>query len=202
VENRVGREALKTAKFWTRFNILKFTIYSLLALNLYFFLVHGSLNEVLDSLGWLILLGTFEFETGQPAATYAKRWQGWAVMGAQAVAYCFIVFALIGYFLHEEWPDFINAVLWLLVVGTIAYDVYAPGAYGGLEWRIRNSVKFGLYISLFVMALWWGVTGEVLDFYDAALWIVCFLIIELNVFNVDKPASQEAAAQLVVVPPG
>jgi hypothetical protein len=34
---------------------------------------------------------------------------------------------------------------------------------------------------------------SLLDFYDAALWILCFAVIELNVFDIEK--KEEVSAQ-------
>jgi hypothetical protein len=178
---------LTTGTGWTRFRILKCAIYALLTINLYFFFIHASLHDVLDGLGWLILLGVFEFETGDPSDDYATRWQGWLVFLAHCVAYSFILFALVSYFLDRDWLSSANSTLWLLVVLSLAYDVYAPGLYGSREWQIRNVIKFLLYLGLSGIALWWGIEGETLDFYDAGLWIVCFMVVELNVFSVDQP---------------
>ena len=76
-----------------------------------------------------------------------------------------------------------NAVVWLLVCAAIAYDMYAPGVYGGGEWRLRNAVKIALYATLVLIAVWWGIHADLLDFYDASLWILCFAVVELNIFH-------------------
>lgn len=43
--------------------IFKYGVYVLLALNVYFFLTHATLDEALDSLGWIVLIGAMEYET-------------------------------------------------------------------------------------------------------------------------------------------
>jgi len=39
-----------------------------------------------------------------------------------------------------------------------------------------------LYTTLALAAVYWGIEGEFLDFWDAALWLFAFVFIELNVF--------------------
>jgi hypothetical protein len=172
--------------FW----VIKYTIYALLAVDLFLFIGEAPLSAVLDSLGWLILLGVFEFETAHPSDTYAELWHGWLVLAAQGLGYILVLAALCRYFTEQDWLDCANTVFWLLVVLSLAYDVYAPGPYGRLEWRMRNLIKAALYAGLAVIALSWGFAGEILDFYDATLWIVCFLVVERNVFDSDQPNSR------------
>jgi hypothetical protein len=173
-----------------RFRVIKYTIYALLVLDLFFFVRQAPTSAALDSLGWLILLSVFEFETGRPSETYAAPWHGWAVLTAQGLGYILVLLALSQYVLQQDWLDCINTVLWLLVVFSLAYDVYAPGPYGNLEWRMRNLIKTLLYAGLAGIAMSWAFTGDLFDFYDAALWVVCFLVVERNIFGADQPISK------------
>ncbi len=67
----------------------------------------------------------------------------------------------------------------------------SPIRRGGIHDTVRNAVKIALYAALVVYAVIWAVQEfasggslvGLLDFYDAALWIVCFSVIELNVFD-------------------
>jgi hypothetical protein len=43
------------------FNAFKLVLYALLTLNMGLFLRHGTLNEALDSLGWVLLLVVFDW---------------------------------------------------------------------------------------------------------------------------------------------
>jgi hypothetical protein len=36
---------------------------------------------------------------------------------------------------------------------------------------------------LFLAAVYWGFKGDFVDFWDAFLWLVAFVFIEMNVFN-------------------
>ena len=58
---------------------------------------------------------------------------------------------------------------------------------------INKFVKFILYGVLFAAAAYWGVAGDFLDFWDAALWLFAFIFIELNVFQWQRETQQEAA---------
>jgi len=173
------------------FLIFKYVVYGLLAINVVLFLIIGEAHESIDSLGWVLLLGSFEFETSSQDENYGSHAEKYVVLALQISGYALALYGTWSYWQAQEWPDFINAFTWLCVCATLAYDVYAPGGYGGLEWRIRNSVKAALYATLIGVALYWAYDGliveptahSLLEVYDAFLWIVCFGVIELNVFD-------------------
>ena len=48
---------------------------------------------------------------------------------------------------------------------------------------MSNLSKYILYSILFLAAVYWGVKGDFVDFWDAFLWLVAFVFIELNVFE-------------------
>jgi len=179
------------------FLVFKWSVYALLAVNIYLFLVHGTLGEALDSLGWVLLLMAFEVETSALDQPYAGRWEKMMVHGLRGTGYLLIAYATWSYFEAGMWLDLANALTWLAVCAMLEYDVYAPGEYGGTEWRVRNILKGVLYALLAGYAIWWGVTAEVLDFYDAALWILCFGAIEMNIVRheVGEEGATGAAAE-------
>ena len=52
--------------------------------------------------------------------------------------------------------------------------------------RLMLTLKYTkgfFYLTLFVCAIYWGFEGSFLDFWDAFLWLVAFVFIELNVFE-------------------
>jgi len=83
------------------------------------------------------------------------------------------------------WVDVINAGVWLLVVLNLEIDVRLQerGKLEGLILRISNTSKFFIYAILFLAAVYWGFKGDFVDFWDAFLWLVAFVFIEMNVFN-------------------
>ena len=83
------------------------------------------------------------------------------------------------------WVDVINSAVWLLVVLVLEIDVRLQEV-NKLEDRIlrlSNASKFVLYTLLLFAAIYWGVKGDFVDFWDAFLWLVAFVFIELNVFE-------------------
>ena len=182
--------------------IFKIVVFALLSLNVVLFLLNQPRHEALDQLGWVILLAAFLFETSALDTDYASPVEKYALYGALGLGYGLAVYACYSYGSVGDWLSFLNSCTWLAVCLVLAYDVYAPGEYGGAEWRIRNGVKIALYASLVVYALIWGWRGVasggglegLIDFYDAALWIVCFAVIELNVFDFETKEEAPAAS--------
>ena len=180
------------------FNIFKLVLYALLTVNIGLFLRHGTLNEALDSLGWVLLLGVFEWETRTLDQEYRGRWEKLMIWVLQLAGYGLAINATRVYFNTGEWVDFANATLWLLVCCTIVYDVFVPGEFGSLEWKIRNAFKIFLYVAILAIAVYWGITSDWLDFYDASLWILCFFMIELNIFKHETELDELAEHTAVV----
>lgn len=83
------------------------------------------------------------------------------------------------------WVDLINAGVWLLVVVVLEIDVRLQehNRLEGLAYRISYFAKAVLYSTLFGAAVYWGFEGDFVDFWDAFLWLVAFVFIELNVFE-------------------
>lgn len=83
------------------------------------------------------------------------------------------------------WTDVINAGDWLLIVALLEIEVLLQ-LKGLLSDRLVLVAKFFksvLYSILFVCAVYWGIDGQFLDFWDAFLWLVAFVFIEMNIFQ-------------------
>ena len=83
------------------------------------------------------------------------------------------------------WVDVVNAGTWLLIVALLELDV-RPGVKGSFpSWFANTSrfVKYLLYTTIVGAAVYWGLFGTLLDFWDASLWIAAFVFIERNVFE-------------------
>lgn len=140
-----------------RFRIFKYTVYSLLAINILLFLIHGAPHEALDSLGWVLLLGTFEWETSSLDQDYSSSREKYALRAAQALGYALAVYATVSYLMVGAWADLVNATTWLIICAVLAYDVYAPGEYEDGEWRgpqlseghpLRRALRGGALVGL------------------------------------------------------
>lgn len=177
------------------FNLFKWTVYGLLVLNTYFFLrTEETLTAFLDSAAWLVLLGVMEYESSSLDSDYDSPWEKRAVIAANVFAYAVIVWAWIGYFREEDWVDAINATGWLGVCALLVYQMYAPGEYEGAEKTIVSTIKVALYAVLVGCAAWWTWdASNPLDAIDAWLWLVCFSVIEMNVFGFEQAAPAPVA---------
>lgn len=163
------------------FLAFKWSAYALLAGNIGLFTLGPTPFEALDSLGWVMLLAVSEWETMRPVRRPAP--DGAAIRLLRAAGYGLAGYAWWRYAQEEMWVDFANATIWLLVVAAIVADVHWPARPGGPAWRVRGCVKGGLYACLAGIAVWWGATGEVLNAYDAFLWILCFFAVEMNLLD-------------------
>jgi hypothetical protein len=94
------------------------------------------------------------------------------------------------------WVDVINSAVWLLVVVVLEIDVRLQERhrYEGAVLYASNAIKFVLYALLFLAAIYWGINGDFVDFWDAFLWLVAFIFIELNVFEWHKEEQEQAVA--------
>lgn len=94
------------------------------------------------------------------------------------------------------WIDVINSGVWLLVVLVLEIDVRLQerNRLEGAALHASTAMKFVLYSTLLFAAVYWGIEGDFLDFWDAFLWLVAFVFIELNVFEWRAEELEEAAA--------
>ncbi len=93
------------------------------------------------------------------------------------------------------WVDVINSGVWLLVVLVLEIDVRLQERQRlvGRALRLSNLSKYVLYSILFLAAIYWGIKGDFVDFWDAFLWLVAFVFIELNVFEWRQETLEPAA---------
>ncbi len=93
--------------------------------------------------------------------------------------------------------DIINASDWLLIVILLEVEVWLQ-LKGLLSSRllIANKITKGLlYAVLFACAIYWGIDGDFLDFWDAFLWLVAFVFIEMNIFEWHAESAQSGATK-------
>lgn len=172
--------------FW-----FKAMVFGLLAWNMAVFIHSGTLAEGVDSVAWLILLALFELETG---GVSLPRRRSALIHGARLLAAVAIPVAAVGYVLDEEWLDAINAALWIAVVLMLEFQVRFP-RFAARHRAAVVAVATGLYSSLGWVALAWLWRSEWFSAYDAVLWLVAFVTIEVNVLQAVRrwPAADRAA---------
>lgn len=196
----MGVELILSRDSWfgRLFPWLKWTIYTLLSLNVYLFIVEQTLIEGIDSLAWIVLLLLLDWETSRIECQVLPRWERWLLHGLRLAASALIVWAAWQYSTSDYIAaygrlDQLNAWLWLAVVLALEYEVRWPGYRYHWEWLLRNAIKVILYGGLLIIATLWGLSdepGALFDFYDAMLWILCFFTIELNVFRFEQHVAQ------------
>ncbi len=95
------------------------------------------------------------------------------------------------------WVDVLYATTWLLVIAILELDVYLKerGKLKGWILKASEATKTLLYLGLLGGAIFWGLKGEFLDFWDSFLWLAAFVLIDLDVFGItaesQRPHVQE-----------
>jgi hypothetical protein len=176
--------------------VFKYTVYTLLVVNVWVLVRAAGADEfvpykAVDQIGWLLILGVFEWETRQ-SSDGGRRLLGWPI-AVELIGYGCALFALANYWVAANWLDVGNSIVWLAISATIWLDILHPAAAETPAQRRRGGVKLLLYAATLVCAVLWGIAGAVLDFYDAALWILCFFAIEMNLLRFVGPVRQAAA---------
>jgi hypothetical protein len=90
--------------------------------------------------------------------------------------------------------DIVNAGDWLVIVVLLEVEVYLQ-LKDRLTDRMLHAGKYikgFFYLILFGAAAYWGVKGDFLDFWDAFLWLVAFIFIELNIFQWHEEVEEAA----------
>lgn len=159
-------------------------VFALLVLNTGIYLASGTFSDGLDSIAWLTLLALFELETG--LAPILRTGPAVAIVHAiRLVCVAAIGIAAAGYLYNSEWLDAANSGLWIAVVALLEVGVRRPAAVAAQ--RARFTAAAGtLYAGLLAVVLVWLWRGEWFDAYDAALWLVGFATIEMNVLRARK----------------
>jgi hypothetical protein len=160
---------------------LKAALFALLAANTFYFLLSGTPSSAVDSIAWLTLLVLFEAEAsfGRHLNTPRRRLALRAVRLAAAAG----VFAgTLGYVFEDDVLDAVNSALWIGVVILLEVELRwqrpvakAPYVFGG--------VAVILYGGLAVLIVLWALEGLWFDAYDAVLWLVAFVTLELNIMR-------------------
>jgi len=172
------------------FPVFKLAVFLLLAANAVIYTGSGTANEALDSAAWFVLLVLFEVETAF-GAVMQNRGAAFVIRLIRLLAALAIAAAALGYLRDGEWLDAINAMLWIGVVALLEFEVRRPRT--ALVHRAAFlAVAAALYSALAAVVLAWAWQGKWFDAYDALLWLVAFVAIELNVQKTSRRESTSA----------
>jgi hypothetical protein len=155
----------------------KLAIVALLTLNAVIYALADSLTSAVDALSWLALLVLYELEANG-AAPMAEN----TLHGVRYVLIAIIALVFIGYIHDREWLDVVNSALWFALIALLELEVRWPDKafkYRQSYWLATVTVFAGLI----AMVIAWAWQSAWLDVYDAALWIVAFGSIEMDIFQ-------------------
>jgi hypothetical protein len=172
------------------FPVFKVAVFLLLAGNALIYAGSGTGNEALDSIAWFVLLVLFEIETAF-GAVMQNRAAASVIRLIRFLAALAIAGAALGYMRDGEWLDAINAMLWIGVVALLEFEVRYPVAASAQRTALL-AVASALYSALATIVLVWAWQGEWFDAYDALLWLVAFVTIELDVLQASRRESTPA----------
>ncbi len=89
------------------------------------------------------------------------------------------------------WTDVVNASAWLGVVAILEADVWMQikGTLSDGFIKASKITKVILYGTLFACAVRWQLEGGFVDAWDAYLWLIAFVFIEMNFFEWHEEAA-------------
>lgn len=116
---------------------------------------------------------------------------GTSIIGTQAAMTDAIRLAIV---------DVVNALDWLIIVVLLEVEVFLQlkDKLTSAMMAISRYLKVFLYTILFACAAYWGLKSTFLDFWDAFLWLLAFIFIELNLFQWHSETEEEKAREAMV----
>ena len=160
---------------------IRIALLALLTANTAFYLFFGTRSEALDSPAWLVLLVSFEMETGLQERFGGHRATR-ALRGVRMLAGAALVAAALGYAFDGEWLDALNAGLWIAIVVLLEFKLRNPGL-ATRSARAIAVVAAVLYAGLIALVAVWLLRREWFDAYDAVLWLAAFVMVELDLLG-------------------
>ena len=92
--------------------------------------------------------------------------------------------------------DVVNAFTWLVVVVVLQIEVFLQlrGHLSSYMYKLNSFIKIIAYFILLLACLYWGYMGDGIGFWDAILWLLAFIFIELNIFQWRQEEEEEGVA--------
>jgi hypothetical protein len=92
------------------------------------------------------------------------------------------------------WIDIFNSNAWLLVVLLFQVELSFEQAKKLTKRRLKIVMvwKTFAYLVLIVCAIYWTVFSAFIDWWDAWLWLVAFILIDLNMLGLNETQNQQA----------
>lgn len=156
----------------------KLAIVFLLLVNFLIYAIFDTWIKALDSLVWLALLIVYELETNKIGAELEP-----GLSRLRTLLIILVPLVFLGYLKDKEWLDVVNSLLWFALIALLESEIRWPETvyqYRNLYWVASLAVLSGLAL----MVLAWIWKSAWLDAYDAALWLVAFATIEVDIFKI------------------
>jgi hypothetical protein len=99
-----------------------------------------------------------------------------------------------------SWVDVYNASAWLIVVLLFQIEVSLKRANKLTKRRLIIAMiwKGAAYLVLLCCAIYWSMYSAFIDSWDAWLWLLAFILIDLNLLGLDESQNQKASDGVVV----
>ncbi len=155
----------------------KLAIVVLITLNAVIYAFVDTLTSSADALAWLVLLVLYELEAND-AVPMAKN----MLTVIRNVLIAVIVLVFVSYVYNSEWLDVVNSAFWFALIALLELEVRWPDKVI----KCRQSYWLAtiiVFAGLVCVVMAWAWKSAWLDVYDAALWIIAFAYIEMDIFK-------------------
>lgn len=155
----------------------KLAVVVLIALNVVIYAMVDTMTSAVDGLSWLALLVLYELEANKAIALADNT-----LHRIRYILIAIIALVFFSYVQDSEWLDVVNSVLWFVLIALLELEVRRPDKVLSNRqgyWLATVTVFAGLIL----MVVAWAWQSAWLDVYDAALWIVAFASIEVDIFQ-------------------
>lgn len=156
----------------------KLAIVFLLLVNFLVYAIADTWIKGLDALVWLALLILYELEANKVAESLEP-----GLGRLRTILVILVPLVFLGYMKNKEWLDVVNSLFWFALIALLESEIRWPETvfeYRNIYWLATIIVLGGLA----VMVLVWLWRSAWLDAYDAALWLVAFSTIEVDIFKI------------------
>ena len=96
-----------------------------------------------------------------------------------------IGWVLLRYFLDNQWLDVTNSALWFVMIILFELKMRWPTIVQKYQ-PVYNVTNMAVLAGLGIVALIWLLDSAWLDAFDAVLWLVALVVIDLDVFKLEE----------------
>ncbi len=156
----------------------KLTIVFLLAMNFFIYALTDTWIKAVDALVWLVLLILYELETNKIATDSEVL-----LNRLRNILIILIPLIFLGYLQSKEWLEVVNFILWIALIALLEAEIRWPE----IIFQNRDAYLAAtalVFAGLFAMVIVWLWRSAWLDAYDAALWLVAFATIEVDILQI------------------